>query len=351
MFERLSPEQHDTLPEIPEPAENPSFVGHEDIVRQVVSTYRAGKLHHALLLGGPQGIGKATFAFHLARHLLQFSDPADAPGELMPADPQSSLARQLAIGAHPAVLYLTRPRGPKDGTFKSEITVGEIRRVNRLLAMTSHDRGNRVVIVDPVDDLNRNAANALLKNLEEPPSSTFFLLIAHSPGRILKTILSRCLSVRFNPLDSDTLLGVLDALPLEIPGDNQTRTALAEHARGSVRNAVLLTQFGGFEISQAADEVLDSKAFNPRKAHEVASAIGGRDQKIQFDIFNRHLLDRLATTARQHADAGNASGADRFSALWQETSQNIAETEIYNLDRKQHVVSLLHRLNRAMQTG
>ncbi len=351
MFERLSPEQHDTLPEVPEPAENPSFCGHDAIVRQVVSAYQTGKLHHALLLGGPQGIGKATFAFHLARHLLQFPDPADAPSELIAVDPQSSLARQLATGAHPAVLYLTRPRGPKDGTFKTEITVGEIRRVNKFLAMTSHDGSNRVVIVDSADDLNRNAANALLKNLEEPPSRTFFLLIAHSPGRILKTILSRCLSIRFDPLHADKLLDVLDALPLEMPGDEVSRASLAEHARGSVRNAVLLTQFGGFEISKAADDVLDSQAFDPRKAHEVASAIGGRDQKIQFDIFNQHLLDRLAATARQQADVGNTTGAGRFSALWQETSQNIVETEIYNLDRKQHIVGLLHRLNRALQTG
>ena len=351
MFERLSPEQHDTLPEVPEPAENPDFHGHETIARQIVSAYRDGKLHHALLLGGPQGIGKATFAFHLARHLLKFSDPAGAPDELTTADPQSSLSRQMATGAHPAVLYLTRPRGAKDGTFKTEITVGEIRRVNKFLAMTSHDRSNRVVIVDPVDDLNRNAANALLKNLEEPPSRTFFLLIAHSPGRILKTIVSRCLSIRFSPLDAKTLLDVLDALPLETPDNPETRAALAEHARGSVRKAVLLTQFGGFEISKAADEVLNSRAFNPRKAHEVASAIGGRDQKIQFDIFNQHLLDRLATTARRQAESGNATDADRTGALWQETSQNILETEIYNLDRKQHVVSLLHRLNRALQTG
>lgn len=351
MFERLSPEQHDTLPEVPEPAENPIFRGHESIARQIVAAYRTGKLHHALLLGGPQGIGKATFAFHLAQHLLRFPDPSGAPDELISIDPQSSLARQVATGAHPALLYLTRPRGQKEGTFKTEITVGEIRRVNKFLAMTSHDRSNRVVIVDPADDLNRSAANALLKNLEEPPSRTFFLLIAHAPGRILKTILSRCLSVRFNPLDKDALLDVLDVLPLDMTGDDKSRAALAAQAKGSVRNAVLLTQFGGFEIFRAADEVLDSRTFNPRKAHDVALAIGGRDQKIQFDIFNQYLLDRLAAAARRQADAGDAVDAGRLGTLWQETSQNIAETEIYNLDRKQHVVSLLHRLNRAMQTG
>lgn len=351
MFERLSPEQHDTLPDVPEPAENLNLSGHQDIVRQSIAAYRAGKLHHALLLGGPQGIGKATFAFHFARYLLQFPDPADASDELTAANPQSPLVRQLATGAHPAVLYLTRPRGLKDGTFKTEITVGEIRRVNRFLSMTSHDRSNRVVIVDPVDDLNRNAANALLKNLEEPPSRTFFLLIAHSPGRVLKTIVSRCQSVRFSALDPDTLYSVLDRLPLEMPADGKTRSMLAELSKGSARNAVLLTQFGGFEISQAADQVLDSPVFDARKAHEVASAIGGRDQKIQFDIFNQHLLDRVASTARQAANSGNTADAAQFGDLWQETSQNISETDIYNLDRKQHAVSLLHRLNRAMHAG
>ena len=196
MFERIAPEQHDTLDGIPEPAENPHLFGHGEAASMLAAAYRAGKLPHALLFAGPLGVGKATLAFHLAYHLLKFPRHESAPAELAKPDPDSALFRQIAIGAHPSVLHLTRPANEKTKGFKTVVTVDEIRRVNRFLSMTSHDGGYRVVIVDPADDMNVNAANALLKNLEEPPSRTVFILISHSPGGLLPTIRSRCQMVR-----------------------------------------------------------------------------------------------------------------------------------------------------------
>ena len=274
-----------------------------------------------------------------------------SPDSLAVPDAESTPCRQVAAGAHPAVLYLTRPKGTREGQFKTQITIDEIRRVNRFLAMTSHDRGNRIVIVDPVDDLNRNAANALLKSLEEPPSKTYFLLVSHAPGRILKTIISRCLILRLHPLDQNSLTEVLERLPLQLPGKDDGLDTVLRRANGSPRNAILLTQFGGAEIADAADQVIDAGKFDVRKAHEVASAISGRTQGIQFDIFNQHLLDRIATAACEESDAGNLADADRLGALWQEATQTVADTAVYNLDRKQHVIGLLHRLNGALRAG
>ncbi|MBE0695103.1 MAG: DNA polymerase III subunit delta', partial [Aquamicrobium sp.] len=153
-FVRLAPEQFDTIPEIAEPAENPLLLGHEEAAAHVAAAYRSGRLHHALLLCGPAGIGKATFAFHLAEHLLAHPVPQDAPPALSPRDPASALFRQIAQGAHPSVLHLTRPLNEKTKAFKSAVTVDEIRRIGRFLSMTSHDGSWRVVIVDPADDMN-----------------------------------------------------------------------------------------------------------------------------------------------------------------------------------------------------
>ncbi|TIX19989.1 DNA polymerase III subunit delta', partial [Mesorhizobium sp.] len=206
IFERIAPEQHDTLDGVPEPSETPFLIGHSQAAGMLTAAYRAGKLPHALIFSGPVGIGKATLAFHLAHHLLKHPDFAQAPESLATPDPASSLFRQIATGAHPGVLHLTRPLNDKTKSFKTVVTVDEIRKVNRFLSLTSHDGSYRVVIVDPADDMNTNAANALLKNLEEPPARTLFILIVHAPGSLLPTIRSRCQVVRLTPLDAEDLM-------------------------------------------------------------------------------------------------------------------------------------------------
>jgi len=343
-FVRLAPEQFDTIPEIAEPAENPLLLGHEEAAAHVAAAYRSGRLHHALLLCGPAGIGKATFAFHLAEHLLAYPVPQDAPPALSPRDPASALFRQIAQGAHPSVLHLTRPLNEKTKAFKSAVTVDEIRRIGRFLSMTSHDGSWRVVIVDPADDMNTNAANALLKNLEEPPPRTLFVLIAHSPGGLLPTIRSRCHLVRLKPLAPDTLLAVLDGLGAGLPERGDARAALAARAGGSVREALLLTRYGGLDIAEALARVVALKDFSVPEAWRVAEAVSGRDAAVQFSLFNQTALDTIAGWARRAAADGNVAGAAVLSDLWREAERLTAETEIYNLDKRQHVMGLLRRM-------
>ena len=344
MFERIAPEQHDTLDGVPEPAENPHLFGHGETASMLAAAYRAGKLPHALLFAGPLGVGKATLAFHLAYHLLKFPRHESAPEDLAKPDPQSPLFRQIAIGAHPSVLHLTRPANEKTKGFKTVVTVDEIRRVNRFLSMTSHDGGYRVVIVDPADDMNTSAANALLKNLEEPPSRTVFILISHSPGGLLPTIRSRCQMVRLSPLADNDLMAALGGLEPPPPPDDAARRTLAERAGGSVRMAVLLTQYGGLEIADATDAVVRGRNLDVAAAHRLADAVAGRDSAIQFDIFNRHVLDLLAEAASAAALQGDALQANRYSRYWEESRVAIEEAETYNLDRKQHALNMIVRL-------
>lgn len=343
-FVRLAPEQYDTIPEIAEPAENPLLLGHDEAAAHVAAAYRAGRLHHALLLSGPAGIGKATFAFHLAEHLLAHPVPQEAPAALSARDPGSALFRQIAQGAHPSVLHLTRPLNEKTKAFKSAVTVDEVRRIGRFLSMTSHDGSWRVVIVDPADDMNANAANALLKNLEEPPPRTLFVLIAHSPGGLLPTIRSRCHLVRLRPLEPDILLAVLDGLGAGLPDESNARAGLAARAGGSVREALLLTRYGGLDIAEALARVVGLKEFSVPEAWRVADAVSGRDASVQFALFNQTLLDMISGRARQAAAAGDLAGAAALSELWQEAQRMTTETETYNLDKRQHVMGLLRRM-------
>lgn len=349
IFERIAPEQHDTLDGVPEPSETPRLVGHGQAANMLAAAYRSGKLPHALILAGPVGIGKATLAFHLAHHLLKHPASEQAPDALAVPDPASSLFRQIATGAHPSVLHLTRPANDKTKSFKTVVTVDEIRRVSRFLSLTSHDGSYRVVIVDPADDMNANAANALLKNLEEPPARTLFILIVHAPGSLLPTIRSRCQMVRLAPLDAESLMTVLDGVEPPPPDNPAARAALAERAGGSVRAAILLTQYGGLEIAETLDVLATARKGDIAGAYRLAEAVAGRDQAIQFDIFNRRALDLLSAGASEAALAGDLTRAKTLSDTWHEALNAISETDTYNLDKKQHALTMIDRLNSAMR--
>lgn len=340
-MERLSPEQHDSLDGVPAPAENPRLYGHEAARKALASAYRSGKLPHALLLVGPRGIGKATLAFHFANHLLSHPDPANAPETVAAPDPASPLFRQVASGAHPGVLHLTRPFNERTKSFKSALTVDEIRRIGRFLSMTSHDGGYRVVIVDPADDMNVNAANALLKNLEEPPSKTLFVLVANSLGNLLPTIRSRCQILRLAPLEPQHLAAALAGIGMS----GEFGEALAERSRGSVREAILLTRYGGADIARALDALAGARRVAVADAHRLADAVATRDGKVRFDIFNERALDLLAEAGAAAARSGDLGGAKRFSEAWQRARLAIEEAETYNLDRKQHALDMIFRLN------
>lgn len=347
-LERLAPEQNDTLDGIQEPVETRQLFGHNEIARQVAAAYREGKLHHALLLVGPQGIGKATFAMHLARHLLAHPDPVGAPETFAPADPDSSIFRQVATGAHASVLHLTRPFNDKTKKFATFITVDEIRKVARFLSLRTHDGSYRVVIVDPADDMNRNAANALLKSLEEPPERVVFMLISHAPGGLLPTIRSRCQVLRMAPLGDADMQAALGAAGINVPADAEARAALFGRAAGSVRQAILLSEYGGLELAEAADRFLAAGRRDPLDAYKLADAVAGRDRGIQFDLLNRHVLDRLAAAASTAATEGDARRAGRLAEAWSDASRSLSEAEEYNLDKREHVVGMLHRIAAAL---
>ena len=182
--------------------------------------------------------------------------------------------------------------------------------------MTAHDGGYRVVIVDPADDMNVNAANALLKNLEEPPSRTLFMLIAPfarpPPADDPLALPDHAVP----PARRRRLVGGGGTAPA-CPSPAATAAAVAERAAGSAREAILLTHYGGLEIAEALDALVGGERINLAKAHRLADAVGGRDQAIQFDIFNRYVQDVISRAAGEAARAGDRWRANRLAEVWQ----------------------------------
>jgi DNA polymerase-3 subunit delta' len=319
------------------PAENTKLFGHEDAEAFLAQSYRSGKGHHAILIEGPEGIGKATFAFRFANHVLSHSDPATAPEIIADPDPASAVSRQIAGGASHNLLHLARPVDEKTGKVKSAITVDEVRRAGRFFSQTSGTGNWRIVIIDPADDMNRNAANAILKILEEPPKRALFLVLSHAPGKLLPTIRSRCLPLKLSPLGDEALSAALANLGIGNEG-----AALLSAAKGSVGEALKLLNYGGGEIIAAYNEVLSAQGPSARKAmHRLADALSGKESDTIFDFFVSYVSDDLMSRARIAAGSGRIAAAERLSRLYSDVVERLNVSDAYNLDRKQTILSIL----------
>lgn len=324
------------------PQENSRLFGHAQAETFLAQAYRSGRIHHAVLIEGPEGIGKATLAFRFANHVLAHPVQAEAPDALAAPDPAARTFREIASGASHHLLHLTRPVDEKTGRAKTAITVDEVRRTQRLFGQTSGTGGWRIVVVDAADDLNRNAANALLKMLEEPPKRALFLLVSHAPGRLLPTIRSRCLALRLRPLAQDDLWRAFDPLPAAQGLDEERRTRIAARADGSVSRAILLAEYGGLDIVEAFESILDKGPVAGRQqAHALADALTAKDREDTFAFFSDHVLDWMSGEARRAGAAGDLGRAEAFAALHARTAEDLATARAYNLDRKQVVLSLI----------
>ena len=322
------------------PAQTPKLFGHEEAERFLAESYASGKGHHAVLIEGPEGIGKATLAFRFANHVLSHPDPLSAPDFLSDPDPNSSVSRQIASGASHNLLHLSRPTDEKTGKVRQAITVDEVRRAGHFFSQTSGTGNWRIVIIDPADDLNRSAANAILKILEEPPKRALFLVLSHAPGKLLPTIRSRCQPLRLSPLGDKALQQAMGHLGFDMAGA-AARTILA-NAKGSVSQALKLANYGGADIVAAFDDVLASQGPAARKAmHKLADALAAKDSDTIFGFFVGHVGDHIMAKARDAAQINDLRQADRYARLSSEIGERLTIAQAYNLDRKQTILSIL----------
>jgi DNA polymerase-3 subunit delta' len=350
--------RYDAVEGWPAPEERAEWLGDVAAERTLLDAYRSGRMHHAWLIGGPKGVGKATLAYRFARFLFAHPDPA-SPAVAAATDlslPEDHPAfRKVARRAHPNLLVLERPYDARNNRYKSELTVDEIRRTVAFYGTTSGEAGWRVAIVDPADDMNANAANALLKVLEEPPSRSLFLVVSHAPGRSLPTIRSRCRRLELAPL-SDT--AIVSALTAEADdGDPDDLALAARLAEGSLRRAILLADGGGIATYRAFAKLLSRLPdIDMSAAHDFADSVTGRGNEDGWTGFVDMTAGWLNRRVRGESEpetgvplspAAAAAPLERWAEVWENLRASSALTDEYNLDRKRTVLTVLMTLARA----
>ncbi len=285
-----------------------------------------GRLHHAWLLCGPEGVGKATFAYRAARRLLGAAT-SSRYGPLG-SDPDHPVSRQVAARSHPDLMVLERVGD--DGKPRKVIPVDEARRLPEFFAKAPASAPFRVAIIDAVDDMNANAANALLKTLEEPPARGVLFLVSHAPGGLLPTIRSRCRRLRFEPWPE---ADVAEFVRQRISATEEDAVRLARMSGGAPGRALVLAQAGALDIDRTAHELLRGLQGGDAIAlQQLADSFRGGEGAERFQL----LFERLADQVRQSAIAGIMAGGvanDQWSNVWDMLIHLPREAEGLNLDR------------------
>lgn len=360
--------ESDRLEGYPHPRETKTLYGHGDAERMLAQALGDGRIHHGWLFIGPKGIGKATLAYRFARAALAAPQERTGGDESLEVDETSSASRQVLALSHPGLLVLRRPYDEKSKRFATSIPIDEVRRLKSFLARSAAQDAWRIVVVDEANELNLNAANALLKSLEEPPPRTVFLLISSAPGRLLPTIRSRCRVLTLKPLASDDLRSAvtqaLDAVGEDAP-DAQRWPMLERLAEGSAGRLLGLMGAGGLELyERTAKLIAGLPRIDWRSVHALSDELQPIAAQPRFELFFELLLNALERLIRAQATgaggqderdlAARLIGAERlasFAAVWERIGRDKAETVALNLDRKTLIIETFGRLAAAAQDG
>ncbi len=355
--EEISP--IDCIEGLPHPRMCESLIGHKNVEDEFLSSFNSGRFHHAWLLTGPKGVGKASFAYRAAKFLLSQEGSGGGlfgPPETLDVDSGSQDVHLIQTGVHPALKVLKRQYDQKGKKFFSVVRVDDVRALSSFFGMKTSGDGWRVVIVDTVDDMNSNAANALLKVLEEPPEKTLFLLISHAPAGLLPTIRSRCRKVQFSTLSDPDIRTVLQDI---LPGDERIGdTALPILADGSPGRAALLLQNGGLEVFASILDIFKGyPRYDGQMLHDLADICGKKNAELTYQLFCEIFpwwLSRLvrvssASIEGQSLLTGEAEifqlllshrPVDFWIHVWERANERINDADRINLDKKQIVLDL-----------
>ena len=330
-----------------EPRTNPNLFGHDAAEATLLDAIQGGRMHHAWLMIGPEGVGKATLAYRFARRLL-----AGRPTEPSLALPATHpVFRRVAAGSHADLMTVERGINEKTKRMRMQIPVEDIRKINGFMSLTPAEGGWRVVIVDGADEMNQASANALLKILEEPPGKAILLLTCAAPGRLPATIRSRCRRLRLNPLDDAAMARVMDDIA---PGlDPDERGRLVTLAEGSPGRALILAEEEGLKLAAVVDKLLADLPHLPlTRAHDVADMLGRSD--TGFSTFMDLLRAGIAAAVRESV-RGRADGEqermvalrplDAWGEVWQGLTRLQDETERFSLDKRQAIIAGLGLLS------
>ena len=350
----MDPLESDRLGSFPHPREVYDLFGHEDAVGLINQALSQDRFPHAWLIGGPKGVGKATLAYQIARALMTGTRQLGAVSREDPA------VNRIEALSHSDLLLLRRPWDEKAKRLKSAITVDEVRKTNAFFGSHAGEGGWRVCIVDCIDELNNQAANALLKILEEPPQQSVFLLVSHNPGRVLPTIRSRCRQIKLGPLPPETIVNALaSAFPDLSAPDKETIAALAD---GSIGYAFQLADEDGLPLYRELTsmiaalpnvDMLKVGDFGDR----LSRASADQSYRLMTDLFVRylerlirasadgrtdHFTDQSEKLALAHVTAHGA--LDDWLLVWENLRRLFARADAVALDKRQVILSSFNQL-------
>jgi len=359
---------------LPTPRANSRLIGQQAAEHTLRSAFEGGAMAHAWLISGPKGIGKATFCFRMARFVLSHGaaasglfgdDVAKSSGEELWNNLNSPVFKRLAAGGHIDLLTVERSLNEK-GKLRNEIVVDDVRTIGGFMRLTAGEGGWRIVVIDSADEMNRNAANAVLKVLEEPPPRALLLLVSHNPGRLLPTIRSRCNRLSLSPLSDATVVELLEKYQLGLTSDEAA--TIARLSDGSIGTALSLAEAGGLDLYQTVTGLLaDLPRLNTTKLHDFSDKLGRSGSEKTYITAMAQVtgwLVRIITFLAKRCAAPGlpeneqqilsclsaAAGLERWLEVWENTNNLMERAEALNLDRKQVVLSVFLSIERAALT-
>lgn len=358
--------QTDKLDGYSHPKDTSRLIGHEVAEARFLANFQSSRFHHAWLITGARGVGKATFAYRAAKFLL--SQQADGGGGLFgPAEtldvPDDDPALALIhAGSHPGLAVLRRQYDTKSKKFSTAIRVDDVRTLSSFFQLTASEGSWRIVIIDPVDDMTPSAANAILKTLEEPPKKSLFLLLSHTPAGLLPTIRSRCRQLALRPLDDAHMRTVLAPHSETLSPDELDM--LLTLSEGSPGKALHLLEAGGLEIFTGLLDIFkEYPRLDAEKLHALADKSGLKDGETRYrsicEIYPWWLTRFVRAASVEFAGSdlipGEAEIMKRMVShhapsawveLWEKGNALIKRADSINLDRKQVVLNLFLNVER-----
>jgi len=287
--------------------------GHSEAVEQFRKAWDSRSLHHAWLLAGPRGVGKAHFARAAARRILaEAAGPTlDASGLETPQD--HPIAKLIAAGSHPDMRWLERLENEKTGNINRNIKVDQVRELGEFMALSPALSDWRLAVIDSIDELEPSAANALLKMLEEPPPNTLFLLVSHAPGRLLPTIRSRCRRLQFHPLADDAMASVLEEQLQDVNGAERQR--LISLADGSVGRALAFASLELGPLEEEAKQILRHGDTDNSRRSALATQLARKAATDRYAAFLDLLPSLVAKEARTLAEPQRERALDAYQRV------------------------------------
>ena len=336
----------------------------ETAIASVLESAAQDQVHHAWIIAGPEGIGKATFAYRLAKYLLSSTDEREGGGDGLQVQPSSVANRQVLTLSHPGLMVIRRSYDIKNKRFPTAITVDDVRRLKDFLTHKAAGGNWRIVVVDRADEMNINAANALLKSLEEPPTRTIFLLIVNELGRMLPTIRSRCRLLHLQPLNDDDLIDAAMQSVNESDGIAIDRNALLQllpTAMGSVRRLLSLATGDGAAVEKSVTDFYNSiLRTNPWSGwHLTAEKYASAQMQTSYELFLQLMLERMANLIKARVGGSSsemdqrlantiipAEAVTRWVELWEQLQQERQRVKTLNLDKTQFLLDTMARIRK-----